>query len=352
MNVNTQGNSNRTERLRRVAAALMLIVAMISTMAVTLPATAADPTATAAAPTGALQKVTLTLDWVPNTNHTGFYVALNKGWYRDQGLDVDIQVPSDPAGALKQVAYGHTEFGISFEDETTLARAQQIPVVSIAAILQHQTSAFVSLKGKGITRPKDFEGKKYAASGSILDRPIIKGLMDCDGGDVSKVDFVDVGFDALPALMSGKVDFIWIYQGWEGVQAQLMGQDLDVIPLYGSCIPDYYTPILITGETTIQQKPDVVQKFLAATAKGFSYAIQNPDESADILATYTPETDIKLIRASQKWLSPRYQADAASWGAQQLAVWQAFGKWMSDRSLLEGAFDAQKAFTNDFLPKP
>ncbi len=249
---------------------LALIVAMtLGLPGATSPAAAADPSATAPAATpGALQKVTLTLDWVPNTNHTGFYVALNKGWYREQGLEVDIQVPSDPAAALKQVAYGHTEFGISFQEETTLARAQGIPVESIAAIIQHQSSAFASLKGKGITQPKDFEGKKYGSTGGLLERPIIQGLMACDNADVNKVEFVDVGYDALPALLGGKVDFIWIYQGWEGIQAELMGKPLDVVPLYGSCIPDYYTPIIISGETTIQQKPDLVRRFLAATATG------------------------------------------------------------------------------------
>jgi ABC-type nitrate/sulfonate/bicarbonate transport system substrate-binding protein len=331
-----------------VVLAAMLVVAVIASPVTVAPVAAADPTATP----GALQHVTLTLDWVPNTNHTGFYVALNKGWYKDQGLEVDIQVPSDPAAALKQVAYGNTEFGVSFQEETSLARAQGIPVESIAAIIQHQSSAFASLKGNGITQPKNFEGKKYGSTGGLLEQPIIKGMMECDGADVSKTEFVDVGYDALPALMGGKVDFIWIYQGWEGIQAQLMGKDLDVIPLFGSCIPDYYTPIIISGETTIQQKPDLVRRFLAATAQGFQYAIKNPDESATILATYTPETDVKLIRASQAWLSPRYQADAPAWGMQQLSVWETFGKWMSDRKLLAGPFDPQKAFTNDFLPKP
>lgn len=298
------------------------------------------------------EQVTLSLDWVPNTNHTGLYVALEKGWYAEEGLDLEIQIPSDPAAGLRQVAFGHTEFGVSFQEETSIARSQKIPVVSIAAIVQHNTAAFSSLKSAGITRPKDFEGKKYASYGLPLERAVLEGLMLCDGGDVNQVEFVDVGFDAFPALISGKVDFALIYLAWDGVQAELMGKSLDHIPLAGSCVPDYYTPLLITGEKTIAEKPDVVRRFLAATSKGYEYSIQNPGEAAEILIKYSPETQPELIRRSQEWLSPRYQDDAEQWGLQELETWQSFGDWLSERDLLSGPdFKAEEAFTNEFLPE-
>ena len=294
--------------------------------------------------------VTLTLDWVPNTNHTGFFVALDKGWYTEAGLDVEIQTPSDPAAALKQVAYGHTEFGISFQEETTIARAQGIPVVSIAAIIQHNTSAFASLRERGITRPKQFEGRKYASSGAILERPVLKGLMACDAGEVDKVEFVDVGFDILPAIISGKADYGWIFIAWEGIQAEIMGRSLNLVTLEGSCVPDYYTPIVITGETTIEKRRDLVRKFMTATSKGFEYAIAHPAEAAEILLKHAPETDPELVRQSQAWLSPRYQAEAPRWGGQKLETWTAFARWMTDNGVLAGPFDPEKAFTNEFLP--
>jgi ABC-type nitrate/sulfonate/bicarbonate transport system substrate-binding protein len=300
---------------------------------------------------GTMQKATLSLDWVPNTNHTGFYVALDKGWYKDEGIDLDIQIPSDPSAALKQVAFGHTEFGVSFEEEVTIARSQKVPIVSIAAIIQHNTSAFAALKGKGVTRPKDFEGKKYATYGAPLEKAVIAGLMECDGGNVDKVEFVDVGFDAFPALVGGKADFAWIFLAWDGVQADIMNKPLDTVPLEGSCVPDYYTPVIISGETTLNEKPALVRRFMAATAKGYRYAIQHPDESAEILIKYSPETSPDLIRRSQKWLSPRYQTDAPAWGVQKLEVWQRFGKWMADRGLLGGPFKAEEAFTMEYMPQ-
>ncbi len=294
--------------------------------------------------------VTLSLDWVPNTNHTGFYVALDKGYYTEEGLEVEIVIPADPAAALRQVATGQTEFGVSFQEEVTVSRANDIPVVSIAAIIQHNTSAFAALKDSGIARPKDFEGKKYGSYGLPLEPPVIEGLMRCDGADFSRVEFVDVGFDAFPALVNRQVDFIWIFLAWDGIQAEMKGIELNTIPLYGSCVPDYYTPVIIAGEKTIAERPEIVRRFLAATARGYEYAIAHPEESAQILYKYAPENDPEMLRRSQLWLSPRYQADAPRWGWQRPEIWQGFAQWLWERGLLPKAIEADKAFTNAFLP--
>ncbi len=295
-------------------------------------------------------KAILSLDWVPNTNHTGFYVALTKGWYAEEGLDLEIQIPSDPAAALKQVAYGNTQFGVSFQEEVTIARSSDIPVVSLATIIQHNTSAFASLAETGIERAKDIEGKRYASYGLPIERPILGQLMSCDGGDIDQVEFIDVGFDAFPALLGKRADVAWIFMAWDGVQAELMGVDLNSLPLYGSCVPDYYTPVIISGETTIANEPDLVRRFMAATVRGYEYATANPEEAAEILLRASPETDAELARRSQAWLSPRYQDDAARWGMQRLQVWQEFADFMFENGLIDQPIDPQKAYTNDFLP--
>jgi ABC-type nitrate/sulfonate/bicarbonate transport system substrate-binding protein len=302
-----------------------------------------------AGPQGA--KAVLSLDWVPNTNHTGFYVALDKGWYAEQGIDLEIQVPSDPAAALKQVAAGNTEFGVSFQEEVTIARANDIPVVSIAAIIQHNSSAFAALKSSGIKTAADFEGKRYASYGLPIERPVLEGLMRCAGADAGKVEFVDVGFDAFPALVAGRVDLAWIFLGWDGVQAQLKGVELASVPLYGSCVPDYYTPVIIAGEKTLAKRGDLARRFLAATVRGYEYAAKNPEESADILLKHSPESDPKLVKASQLWLSPRYQDDAPRWGVQKAEVWSMFANWLYERKLLAKMIDPERAYTNKYLPK-
>jgi ABC-type nitrate/sulfonate/bicarbonate transport system substrate-binding protein len=296
------------------------------------------------------EPVVLSLDWVPNTNHTGIYVALDKGWYREEGIALEIQIPSDPSAAVKQVAAGNTAFGVSFQEEVTLARAGGIPVVSIAAIIQHNTSAFAALAVSGIRTAADFENKTYASYGLPIERPILDSLMLCADADPQTVAFVDVGFDAFPALLTGKVDLAWIFLGWDGVQAQLKGVALSTVPLYGSCVPDYYTPVFIAGEKTLQDDK-LVRAFLQATARGYQYAAAHPDEAADILLKYSPESDPALVRASQAWLSPRYQDDAARWGQQDPEVWANFAAWMADNGLLQAPIDSAKAFTNAYLPE-
>jgi len=301
-------------------------------------------------PETALEPATLSLDWVPNTNHTGLYVALDKGWYAEEGIDLEIQIPSDPSAALKQVGAGNTEFGVSFQEEVTIARSSGIPIVSIAAVIQHNTSAFAALASSGITRPKDFEGHTYASYSLPIEPAIMSSLMACDGGDVSLVEFVDVGFDAFPALISGQVDLAWIFMGWDGVQAELKGIELSVIPLYGSCVPDYYTPVLIAGESTLAEKGELTRRFLRATKRGYEYAIEHPAEAAEILLKYSPESDPELVKASQAYLSPRYQDDAAAWGVQRREVWATLSDWMAANGVIPEPIDVDAAFTNAYMP--
>jgi len=184
-----------------------------------------------------------------------------------------------------------------------------------------------------------------------IERPILGKLMACDGGDPDKVEFVDVGFDVFPAVIGGRADVAWIFLGWDGVQAQLMGKELNVLPLQGSCVPDYYTPVIIAGESTLASKPDLVRRFLAATARGYDYAIDHPTESAEILLRATPESTPELIRASQAWLSSRYQDDAPRWGVQRLEVWREFAQFMLDSQLIPKAIDPAAAFSNEYLPQ-
>ncbi len=292
----------------------------------------------------------LSLDWVPNTNHSGFYVALDQGWYEEEGIALEIQVPADPSAAIRQVAVGHTPFGVSFQEEVTIARSQDIPVVSIAAIIQNNTSAFASLAEGGIESPADFEGLTYASYGLPIEPPILGTLMACYGTDIAEVEFVDVGFDAFPALLAGRVDLAWIFQGWDGVQAELQGVDLDIHPLDPECVPNYYTPVIIAGETTIGDEPELVEQFLRATVRGYEHAIANPEEAAEALLRHSPESDPDLVRASQQWLSPRYQEGAPQWGLQDPAVWEEFTAWMIEHNLIETPIDPGLAFTNEFLP--
>ncbi|MEF2290448.1 ABC transporter substrate-binding protein [Virgibacillus dokdonensis] len=298
----------------------------------------------------ALKEVSVVLDWTPNTNHTGLYVAKEKGYFEEQGLDVDIKMPGE-AGADQLVASGKADFGVSYQEGITEARVQDIPIVSIAAVIQHNTSGFASPKEKDITEPKDFEGKTYGGWGAPLEKAVISSLMKQDDANVEKVDIVNMGDTDFFTAVERDIDFAWIFYGWTGVEAELRNEEINMVYLtdYTEKL-DYYTPVLATNETMIEEDPDTIKQFLAAVTKGYELAIENPDEAAEILIQAEPDLDADLVKASQKWLADKYQDDAARWGEQKLEVWKNYSTWMYDNDLLDKPLDSEKAFTNEFLP--
>jgi ABC-type nitrate/sulfonate/bicarbonate transport system substrate-binding protein len=308
-------------------------------------------TGVAESPAPELVEVTMMLDWVPNTNHTGLFVAQSKGWYKEAGLAVNI-IQAGETPVEQAVASGSAQFGISYQEGVTLARDAGAPVVSVAAVIQHNTSGFASRADRNITRPKDFEGKTYGGWGSPIETAMLKLLMSCDGGDAGTVNIIDTGFADFFAITEKEIDFAWIFYGWDGINAELKNIDLNVIMLneWQTCAPDYYTPVIITGEKMIAEQPDMVQTFVQATARGYEYAIANPEEAAQILLAASPESDPDLVTASQKWLAGQYQADASQWGLQKTEVWQAYADWLVEQEILDAPFEAQAAFSNDFLP--
>jgi ABC-type nitrate/sulfonate/bicarbonate transport system substrate-binding protein len=325
---------------RRVALLVVLLASAVGCQGAQPPAT--EPPET----------VLVMLDWFPNTNHTGLYVALDQGWYSEAGLDVEIVQPAEGSTLVQVVAAGQADFGISHQEEVSHARAEELPIVSVAAIIQHNTSGFASPQDRGIERPKDFEGKRYGSWGSPSERAVLDVLMACDGGDVDEVEFIDIGWADYFTVVERDVDFAWIFYGWTGVEAELRGAPLNIVMLsdWTDCVPDYYTPVIITSEENVAEQPELVRSFMDATSRGYDFAIANPAEAAEMLLKHAPESNADLVKRSQEWLSPRYQADATRWGEQELAIWQGYADWMADRGLLPSHIDAAAAFTNEFLP--
>lgn len=299
-----------------------------------------------------LKAVSIVLDWTPNTNHTGLYVAKNQGFFEEQGLDVEILLPGE-AGADQLVASGQADFGISYQESITEARVQDIPIVSIGAVIQHNTSGFAAPADRGIQSPADFEGKTYGGWGAPVEEAVIESLMKQEDADVSKVEIINMGnSDFFTAVERGDIDFAWIYYGWTGVEAELRDMELDMVYLtdYSEKL-DYYTPVISTNEKNIANDPETVKAFMAAVSQGYEYAIEHPTEAADILIEAVPDLDSDLVKASQEWLSPKYQDDAERWGIQSQEVWENYASWMYENGLLESELDVEKAFTNEFLPE-
>lgn len=296
-------------------------------------------------------KVTVILDWTPNTNHTGLYVAKDKGYYAEQGLEVEIIQPT-AGGTAQLIAVDQGDFGVSYQEEVTNARAEDIPIKSIAAVIQHNTSGFASPASKNITSPEDFEGKKYGGWGSPVEHAMIKSLMDKYDADVNKVEEINIGTADFFTSVERDVDFSWIYYGWTGIEAELREVPINIVMLKDEdSALDFYTPVLIASEKTITEKPEMVKKFLAATQKGYDFAINNPEDSAQVLLDNAPELDAELVKASQLWLADKYQDDAPAWGVQKQEVWEDYANWLFERELLKKNIDASEAFTNELLPQ-
>jgi ABC-type nitrate/sulfonate/bicarbonate transport system substrate-binding protein len=304
------------------------------------------------APTQALTHVVMMLDWVPNTNHTGIFVAQAEGYFQDEGLDVEIIQPGE-VFAEQAVVGGVADFGIGFQEQVTMARSEGVPLVSIAAILQHNSSGFAALEEHDATRPAAWEGLTYGSYGGPFEQPTLEALMECDGGDYEQLKTVEIGLaDPLALLTEGQIDLAWIFIGWQGVQARLEGVALDVVMMedWFDCVPDYYTPVIVASERAIEARPELVRSFLRAVSRGYELAIEDPEAGATILLEQVPELDESLVRESQAWLSPRYRADAPRWGQQELAVWAAYSEWMAEQGIINEPIEVGAAFTNEYLP--
>ena len=297
--------------------------------------------------------VTVMLDWTPNTNHAGIYVAQAQGWYEEAGLDVDIVEPGS-GGVEQVVAAGRAEFGISVQESVIPAREQDIGVVSIAAIIEHNTSSLVALAEDGIERPRDLEGKTYGGFGGALETALIRTLVECDGGDPDAVTFAEIGnVDYLVGMERDQYDFVWIFDGWDLIRYRdILGEDVTTLAFvdYTECIPDWYTPVIITSEGMIEDAPDTVRAFMEATARGYVYAMENPDEAATILLDAAAELDEDLVRRSAEYLATQYAEDPGAWGEQDEAIWITFEAFLRDAGLTSEAVDVSEAYTNDFLP--
>lgn len=299
-------------------------------------------------------KITFVLDWTPNTNHTGLYVAQEKGYFSDAGLEVEIVQPPED-GAEMLVGSGKAQFGVSFQDSMLPAVAGdgKMPVEAVAALIQHNTSGIISLKGKGMDRPKGMEGKKYATWDLPIEKATLKQVVERDGGDFSKVELIpSTVTDEVSALQSGSVDAIWIFYGWAGIATENAGLETDYFAFKDiDPVFDYYTPVVIGNSDWTKANPDAAKAFLSALKKGYEFAIDSPEEAADLLLKNAPELDKNLVVASQKYLSKEYISDAEKWGVIDPARWNAFYNWINDNSLFTEKIPENTGFTNEYIPE-
>lgn len=339
--------------MKKVLALLLTLTMILSLVACGSSDTANKDTDTAANTSNVdLKDITVLLDWAPNTNHTGLYVALAKGYYKEAGFNVSIAQPSE-GGTSALVASGKAQYGIDFQDNLVPAFAgdNKVPVTAIAALIQHNTSGILSLKEKGIDTPAKMEGTKYATWDWDIEKAILKYVVEADGGDYSKITMIpSTVTDAVSGIQTD-VDCVWVYYAWDKIRADIAEVDTNFIP-FKDYAPelDYYNPVIVTGNDYMEENPDEVKAFLAATEKGYKFAMDHPDDAADILCEQVPELDKTLVTKSQEWLADQYQNDADHWGEFDPDRWNGFYNWLYEEKVLDTEIPDGTGFTNDYLP--
>ena len=300
-----------------------------------------------------LQKITFVLDWSPNTNHTGLYVADALGFYEDAGIEIEIVQPPED-GAVALVGSGMAQFGVGFQDTIAPAYTSSapVPVTNVAAIINHNTSGIISAAEKGIDSFKKLEGHTYATWDSPVEQNVIRAAMEADGGDFDKLELVSTYVtDVMAALQTDMIDSVWVYEGWDVAKAKVDGVVYNYLDFAKTNpVLDYYSPTIIANDDFLAENPDLARAFLAATAKGYEYCVTNPVEAGEILCEAVPELDSALVQESMKFLSTAYIGDGEAWGYIDDARWSGFYNWLYANGLIEkelGSF----GYTNEYLPK-
>lgn len=331
-----------------MASAVAVVLAATSVMSVSaVGVSAADKD---------LEKVTFCLDWTPNTNHTGMFVALEKGYYEEAGLDVTIVQPPEN-GATQACAAGQAQFAVDFQDILAAALSSDTPldITAVAALVQHNTSGVMSLKGQGMDKPAGLTNKTYLTWDSPIELATMESVVTKDGGDWSKVKKIpNTVTDDAQDVKQNPDHAIWVFYGWGGINAEVNNIETDFF--YFKDIDevfDYYTPVLVANNEFLNTNPDAAKAFLEATKKGYEFAIENPKDAADILINSDDTKSLvgseELVYESQKWISQQYIADAEKWGYIDSARWNGFYSWLYDNKLIEKDISENVGFSNDYL---
>ena len=283
--------------------------------------------------------VDIELDWYPNTNHAGIYVAQDRGFFEDEGINVEIKEPADPALVAQLVGSGERDFGVFYQTDTLLARNEGVPVVAVRSIVQRPLNCIMALKSSGITRPSDLKGKKIGYPGIDWNISLLETMLESDGLTLDDVEVVDIGWTLWATLASGTVDaLIGAYWSHESYVLEDEGYPVNIIYADDYDVPAYYEMMLITSEQMINEQPDVVRRFANAFVKGYEWSRENPTEAIDTLVRLNQEQleDTEHIeRAAIAQLTAAWVAENGNIGTLTQARWDAVGNFMKDKGFID-----------------
>jgi putative hydroxymethylpyrimidine transport system substrate-binding protein len=329
----------------------LLTVAVLTCLAL---AACGEKKESVTAASGAPQRVTLMLDWFPNADHVGIYQALAAGDFSAAGLDVHVQVPSDPAAPLQLLAAGKVDFAVSYEPEVMLARNQGEPLVSVAALVQKPLTSIVSIGSKHVKRASQLRGKTVGDAGIPYQHAYLTTILNGAHVPISSVKEVNVGSNLVPQMLSGRVDAtLGAYWNYEAIQLQQLGKHPNVIRMDQVGVPAYNELVLVTRESELQKHLDVVRRFVQALARGYQAARSDPSAAVANLLKASPSLSRKLqlasVRATLSDYFPSGTDAGKPWGWQDQTQWTAYGRWMLSNRLISNPNAFIDASTNDVL---
>ena len=299
-----------------------------------------------------LRELDVVLDWYPNALHAFMYVAIEKGYYEEEGLKVNIRFPSNANDAISLVAAGQADIGLYYQQDVIQARANQsVPVKSIAAVVQAPLNIVLSLAEKDITSPSDLVGKTIGYAGTELSEALIRSIMENAGADYSDVTMIDVGFDLMSSMTTGNVDAtIGCLVNHEVPQMEEEGFSVNWFDLDDYGVPTYYEGVFLANDRMIEAEPEVLAAFLRASAKGFADMKADPEEALSILLANQSAENFPLSetveRKSMQVLLPLMETDDAAFLSQSDACWQENIDWMRDQGLIDGEVSVDEVRVN------
>lgn len=340
----------RTPRRRTPLAAALAVLLTLLAACSSGSSASSDSASSSSSSGGERTTVRFALDWTPNTNHTGLYVAMQQGWFAEAGIDVEI-LPFNTAMPETLVDAGIAEFGISFQDSTTVAQASGADIVSVLAVLQHWATAIgVRADRTDLASPKDLDGTTYAGFGGPTEEPLLRTVIK-DAGGTGEFTSVTLGTSAYEALYSGDVDFTIPFVAWEGIEAEHNGTPMKYFEYADYGFPDAYSIVVIGNGGWLSAHPEVAQRFVQILQRGYQFAADNPDEAARMLIEANPGAfaDESLVTESQDMLASQYMKDAnGKVGTQTMAQWSTYGKFLYDNGLLVGPDGAPLSAEPDY----
>lgn len=303
--------------------------------------------------TGERESLSLTLDFYPNPDHAGIYMAQKLGYFEEAGLDVSVHTPADPAAPIKLLAAGQTDLAISYEPEVLLARDKGLDVLAVAALVNRPLTSMIWLKQSGIGGIGDLRGKTIATAGIPYQDAYLKTILARANLTPADVKAVNVGFGLLPAVVGGRAEaMLGGFRNVEGVDLRLRGKHPVVTPVDRLGVPTYDELVLAAQRQRLDRDPEAIRLFIAALARGTEAAAANPGAAAKALLEANPDLDPKLTRAEVAATLPLLDPPrhGRPYGYLAPGRWIEFAAWMRDNGLVQELFPPAAASSNDYLP--